>query len=70
MKKKKFDDLIVIYAEYMLALAKQVAAFEESKKKELIKRFIDHIPYKDREVFFKFINIMKSEMDHLYKNSK
>jgi hypothetical protein len=68
MKKKRFEDLITIYGEYMLALAKQMEEFDESKRKELIKRFIDQIPFKDREVFFKFINIMKSEMDRLYKN--
>ncbi|KPK46179.1 MAG: hypothetical protein AMK74_01035 [Nitrospira bacterium SM23_35] len=68
MRKKKFDDLITIYAEYMLALAKQMGEFDESKRKELIKRFIDQIPFKDREVFFNFINIMKSEMDRIYKN--
>ena len=70
MKKKRFEDLITIYAEYMLALAKQMGEFDESKRKKLIKKFIDQIPFKDREVFFKFINIMKSEMDRLYKNSK
>jgi hypothetical protein len=68
LRKKKFDDLITIYAEYMLALAKQMGEFDESKRKELIKRFIDQIPFKDREVFFNFINIMKSEMDRIYKN--
>ena len=70
MKKKRFEDLITIYAEYMLALAKQMGEFDESKRKELIKRFIDQIPFKDREVFFEFINIMKSEMDRLFKNIK
>jgi len=70
MKKKRFEELITIYAEYMLALAKQMGEFDESKRKELIKKFIDQIPIKDREVFFEFINIMKSEMNHLYKNIK
>jgi len=70
MKKKRFEDLIKIYAEYMLALAKQMGEFDELKRKELIKRFIDQIPFKDREVFFEFINIMKSEMDRLFKNIK
>ena len=70
MKKKRFEDLITIYAEYMLALAKQMVEFDEPKREDLIERFIDQIPFKDREVFFKFIKIMKGEMDRLYKNIK
>ena len=54
----------------MVALAKQMGEFDELKRKELIKKIIDQIPFKDREVFFKFINIMKSEMDRLYGDIK